>query len=169
MPLIVSFVGRSESGKTTLIEKLIPVLRRRGFRVGTIKHTHHSPELDRSGKDSARHLAAGASTVVLASSGQIQLVKTGLNGGLGGLVRYFDDVDLLITEGYKQERTPKIEVLRHAVSDRLLCLDDPMLLAVATDATIDLPVPVLPLDDPEAVADFIENRVIKKSADNAQR
>jgi molybdopterin-guanine dinucleotide biosynthesis protein MobB len=169
MPLIVSFVGRSESGKTTLIEKLIPVLRRRGFRVGTIKHTHHSPELDRSGKDSARHLAAGASTVVLASSGQIQLVKTGVNGGLDGLLRYFDDVDLLITEGYKQERTPKIEVLRRAVSDRLLCLDDPMLLAVATDATIDLPVPVLPLDDPEAVADFIENRVIKRSADNAQR
>jgi molybdopterin-guanine dinucleotide biosynthesis protein MobB len=169
MPLIVSFVGRSESGKTTLIEKLIPVLRRRGFRVGTIKHTHHSPELDRSGKDSARHLAAGASTVVLASSGQIQLVKTGVNGGLDGLLRYFDDVDLLITEGYKQERTPKIEVLRRAVSDRLLCLDDPMLLAVATDAKIELPVPVLPLDDPEAVADFIENRVIKRSADNAQR
>lgn len=169
MPVIVSFVGRSESGKTTLIEKLIPVLLRRGLRVGTIKHTHHTPELDRSGKDSARHLAAGASTVVLASSGQIQLVKTGVNGGLGGLVRYFDDVDLLITEGFKQERTPKIEVLRLAVSDRLLCLDDPMLLAVATDATIDLPVPVLPLDDPEAVADFIENRVIKTSADNAQR
>ena len=161
MPVIVSFVGRSESGKTTLIEKLIPVLLRRGLRVGTIKHTHHTPELDRSGKDSARHLAAGASTVVLASSGQIQLVKTGVNGGLGGLVRYFDDVDLLITEGFKQERTPKIEVLRRAVSDRLLCRDDPMLLAVATDATIDLPVPVLPLDDPEAVADFIENRVIK--------
>ncbi len=169
MPLIVSFVGRSESGKTTLIEKLIPVLRRRGFRVGTIKHTHHTPELDRSGKDSARHLAAGASTVVLASSGQIQLVKTGVNGGLDGLVRYFDDVDLLITEGYKQERTPKIEVLRRAVSDRLLCLGDPMLLAVATDAPIELPVPVLPLDDPEAVADFIELRVVKGSADHARR
>ena len=169
MPLIVSFVGRSESGKTTLIEKLIPVLRRRGFRVGTIKHTHHTPELDRSGKDSARHLAAGASTVVLASSGQIQLVKTGVNGGLDGLVRYFDDVDLLITEGYKQERTPKIEVLRRALSDRLLCMDDPMLLAVATDAHLDLPVPLLPLDDPEAIADFIENRVIKKPADHAQR
>jgi molybdopterin-guanine dinucleotide biosynthesis protein MobB len=169
MPVIVSFVGRSESGKTTLIEKLIPVLRRRGFRVGTIKHTHHSPELDRSGKDSARHLAAGASTVVLASSGQIQLVKTGVNGGLAGLVRYFDDVDVLITEGYKQERTPKIEVLRRALSDRLLCMDDPMLLAVATDADLDLPVPVLPLDDPEAVADFIEIRVIKKPADHAQR
>ncbi len=125
MPVIVSFVGRSESGKTTLIEKLIPVLLRRGLRVGTIKHTHHTPELDRSGKDSARHLAAGASTVVLASSGQIQLVKTGVNGGLGGLVRYFDDVDLLITEGFKQERTPKIEVLRRAVSDRLLCLRGP--------------------------------------------
>ncbi len=169
MPFIVSFVGRSESGKTTLIEKLIPVLRRRGFRVGTIKHTHHHPELDRSGKDSARHLAAGASTVVLASSGQIQLVKTGVDGGLAGLVRYFDDVDLLITEGFKQERTPKIEVLRRALSDRLLCMDDPMLLAVATDADLDLPVPLLPLDDPEAVADFIENRVIQKPADHAQR
>jgi molybdopterin-guanine dinucleotide biosynthesis protein B len=84
-------------------------------------------------------------------------------------VRYFDDVDLLITEGYKQERTPKIEVLRHAVSDRRLCLGDPMLLAVATDAPIELPVPVLPLDDPEAVADFIELRVVKGSADHARR
>ena len=169
MPVIVSFVGRSESGKTTLIEKLIPVLLRRGFRVGTIKHTHHTPELDRSGKDSARHLAAGASTVVLASSGQIQLVKTGVNGGLGGLVRYFDDVDLLITEGFKQERTPKIEVLRRAVSDRLLCREDPMLMAVATDAKIDLPVPVLPLDDPEAVADFIEAHVLKRAGGDAGR
>jgi molybdopterin-guanine dinucleotide biosynthesis adapter protein len=169
MPVIVSFVGRSESGKTTLIEKLIPVLLRRGYRVGTIKHTHHTPELDRSGKDSARHLAAGASTVVLASTGQIQLVKTGVNGGLGGLVRYFDDVDLLITEGFKQERSPKIEVLRRAVSVRLLCLDDPTLLAVATDVEIDLPLPVLPLDDPEAIADFIETRVLKGGRGDAGR
>jgi molybdopterin-guanine dinucleotide biosynthesis adapter protein len=169
MPAIVSFVGRSESGKTTLIEKLIPVLLRRGLRVGTIKHTHHSPELDRSGKDSARHLAAGASTVVLASAGQIQLIKTGGNGSLDGLIRYFDDVDLLITEGFKRERTPKIEVVRSALSDRLLCADDPALLAVATDAALDVRVPVLPLDDPEAVADFIEARVMRGARGDAGR
>jgi molybdopterin-guanine dinucleotide biosynthesis protein MobB len=161
MPAIVSFVGRSESGKTTLIEKLIPVLLRRGLRVGTIKHTHHTPELDRSGKDSARHLAAGASTVVLASSGQIRLVKTGVDGGLDGLIRYFDDVDLLITEGYKRERTPKVEVLRRALGGPLLCLDDPTLIAVATDAALELSVPVLPLDDPETVADFILACVVR--------
>ncbi len=161
MPAVVSFVGRSESGKTTLIEKVIPILRSHGLRVGTVKHTHHSPELDRGGKDSARHLAAGAATVVLASAGQIQLVKTGADCGLDGLLRYFQDVDLLITEGYKRERAPKIEVLRRALGGELLCRDDPTLIAVATDAPLDLPVPTLPLDDPAAVADFILARVVR--------
>lgn len=168
MPAIVSFVGRSESGKTTLIEKIIPILRSHGLRVGTVKHTHHSPELDRSGKDSARHLAAGAATVVLASAGQIQVVKTEVDGGLDGLLTYFRDVDLLITEGYKRERAPKIEVLRSALGGELLCRDDPTLIAVATDAALDLPVPTLPLDDPTAVADFVLARVVRGKPGHAE-
>jgi len=160
MPAIVSFVGRSGSGKTTLLEKLIPVLLRQGVTVGTIKHTHHTPELDPSGKDSARHFAAGASTVVLASAGGIQLVKRGLGGALEELIRYFEDVDLLITEGYKRERTPKIEVLRSGLSDQLLCRDDPGLIAVVTDLQLELRVPVLPLDRPEPIADFIRAHIL---------
>ena len=161
-PAIVSFVGRSGSGKTTLLEKLIPILLRQGIKVGTIKHTHHTPELDRSGKDSARHFAAGASTVVLASSGGIQLVKRGVGGGLDELIRYFDDVDLLITEGFKRERTPKIEVLRSDLSDQLLCRDDPTLIAVVTDLPLALRVPVLPLDRPETVANFIRAHILRE-------
>jgi len=121
MPAIVSIVGRSESGKTTLIEKLIPVLTQRGYRIGTIKHTHHAIDIDRSGKDSARHRTAGAETVMLASPGRIAMFKATASEALDGLIRYFDDLDLLITEGYKRENKPKIEVLRAAVGTELLC------------------------------------------------
>jgi molybdopterin-guanine dinucleotide biosynthesis protein MobB len=160
MPPIVSIVGRSESGKTTLIEKLIPVLSQRGYRIGTIKHTHHAIDIDRSGKDSARHRAAGAETVMLASPGQIAMFKATVSETLDGLIRYFDDVDLLITEGYKRENKPKIEVLRTAVGPDLLCRDDPGLVAVATDANLDVHVPVFRLNDPASIAEFIAQRFI---------
>jgi molybdopterin-guanine dinucleotide biosynthesis protein B len=160
MPPIVSIVGRSESGKTTLIEKLIPELRRRGYRIGTIKHTHHAFEIDQTGKDSARHRSAGAETVILASPGQIAMVKTTGSAALNDLIRYFEDIDLLITEGYKRENTPKIEVLRKAVDIELLCRHDPGLIAVATDADLDVHVPVFRLNDPLPIADFIEKRFL---------
>jgi len=160
MPPIVSIVGRSESGKTTLIEKLIPELRRRGYRIGTIKHTHHAFEIDQAGKDSARHRSAGAETVILASPGQIAMVKTTGSEALAGLIRYFEDLDLLITEGYKREKTPKIEVLRNAVNTELLCRQDPDLIAVATDASLNVHVPVFRLDDPLSIADFIEEKFL---------
>jgi molybdopterin-guanine dinucleotide biosynthesis protein MobB len=160
MPPIVSIVGRSESGKTTLIEKLIPVLNRRGYRIGTIKHTHHAIDIDRSGKDSARHRAAGAQTVMLASPGQIAMFKATDSESLNGLIRYFDDVDLLITEGYKQENKPKIEVLRAAVGPELLCRHDPGLVAVATDANLNVHVPVFRLNDPASIAEFIAQRFL---------
>ncbi|MCU0602793.1 MAG: molybdopterin-guanine dinucleotide biosynthesis protein B [Desulfobacterales bacterium] len=160
MPPIVSIVGQSESGKTTLIEKLIPLLTQRGYRIGTIKHTHHAVDIDRSGKDSARHRTAGAETVMLASPGRIAMFKATASESLDGLIRYFDDVDLLITEGYKRENKPKIEVLRAAVGSELLCRDDPGLVAVATDADLDVHVPVFRLDDPVAIAEFIEQRFL---------
>jgi molybdopterin-guanine dinucleotide biosynthesis protein MobB len=160
MPPIVSIVGQSESGKTTLIEKLIPLLTERGYRIGTIKHTHHAVDIDRSGKDSARHRTAGAETVMLASPGRIAMFKATASETLDGLIRYFEDVDLLITEGYKRENKPKIEVLRAAVGSELLCRDDPGLVAVATDADLDVHVPVFRLDDPAAIAEFIEQRFL---------
>jgi molybdopterin-guanine dinucleotide biosynthesis protein MobB len=160
MPSIVSIVGRSESGKTTLIEKLIPALKCRGYRVGTIKHTHHVPDIDRAGKDSTRHRAAGAQTVMLASPGQVAMIKTVASADLDELVRYFDDVDLLITEGYKSGGKPKIEVMRSAVGTELLCREDPALVAVASDAAVDIHVPVFRLDDPGAIVDFIEQQFL---------
>jgi len=160
MPPIVSIVGRSESGKTTLIEKLIPVLTQRGYRIGTIKHTHHAVDIDRAGKDSARHRSAGAETVMLASPGQVAMFKATASEALDELIRYFDDVDLLITEGYKRENKPKIEVLRAAVGSELLCRHDPELVAVATDASLNVHVPVFRLNDPAAIAEFIERRFL---------
>jgi molybdopterin-guanine dinucleotide biosynthesis protein B len=160
MPPIVSIVGRSESGKTTLIEKLIPVLTQRGYRIGTIKHTHHAVDIDRAGKDSARHRSAGAETVMLASPGQVAMFKATASEALDELIRYFDDVDLLITEGYKRENKPKIEVLRAAVGSELLCRHDPELVAVATDASLNVHVPVFRLNDPAAIAEFIEHRFL---------
>ena len=162
MPPVVSIVGRSESGKTTLIETLIPELRRRGYRIGTIKHTHHALDIDQTGKDSSRHRAAGAQTVILASSGQIAMIKATPSDSVAGLIKYFDDVDLLITEGYKREKTPKIEVLRAEVHTELLCRNDPGLIAVATDADITVNVPVFRLDDAAPIAAFIEQRVLKR-------
>jgi molybdopterin-guanine dinucleotide biosynthesis protein MobB len=161
MPPVVSIVGRSESGKTTLIERLIPEFRRRGHRIGTIKHTHHALEIDQAGKDSSRHRAAGAQTVILASPGQIAMIKSVPSESVAELVRYFEDVDLLITEGYKRAKTPKIEILRTAVHTELLCRDDPDLIAVATDAALDVHVPVFRLDDPVSIAAFIEERFLR--------
>jgi molybdopterin-guanine dinucleotide biosynthesis protein MobB len=162
IPPVISIVGRSESGKTTLIETLIPELRRRGYRIGTIKHTHHALDIDQAGKDSSRHRAAGAQTVILASSGQIAMIKAVPSDSVAGLIKYFDDVDLLITEGYKREKTPKIEVLRAEVHTELLCRNDPGLIAVATDADVTVNVPVFRLDDAAPIAAFIEQRFLKR-------
>ena len=161
MPPIVSIVGRSESGKTTLIEKLIPELKRRGYRIGTIKHTHHAVEIDQGGKDSARHRRAGADTVMLASPGSVAMFKSQATDTVEELARFFEDVDLLITEGFKRERHPKIEVVRAAVAVELMCRDDPSLIAVATDAPLSgLAVPLFRLSDPAGIADFIAERIL---------
>jgi molybdopterin-guanine dinucleotide biosynthesis adapter protein len=163
-PPILSIVGRSNSGKTTLIEKLIPELRRRGYRIGTIKHTHHAVEIDRSGKDSARHRAAGAEAVMLTGRGHMFLAKAVASESITALAGYFDGIDLLITEGFKRENQLKIEVVRAALGSELLCREDPSLITVATDAELVLHVPVFRLDDPAAIADFIENRLLAATA-----
>ena len=156
MPEMICFVGRSQSGKTTLIEKLIPVLKNRGYRIGTIKHSHHVFDFDKSGKDSWRHKDAGAETVIIASPGKIAMVKNDHNGTLNGLHKFFDDLDLVITEGYKNESKPKIEVIRTARNPEPLLARDPNLVAVVTDAQLDLPVPVFGLEDIAGLANFIE-------------
>ena len=161
MPQVICIVGRSQSGKTTLIEKLIPVLRNKGYRIGTIKHSHHIFDFDKSGKDSWRHKDAGAEAVIIASPGKIAMVKNDHQGTLDSLVEYFSDLDLVITEGYKGARKPKIEVVRAARHDDALLREDSYLVAVVTDADLKIEQPVFGLEDIDNLADFIEEQYLK--------
>ena len=160
MPQIISIVGRSQSGKTTLIERLIPVLKGRGYKIGTIKHSHHIFDFDKTGKDSWRHKDAGAETVIIASPDKIAMVKNDHQGTLAGLEKFFDDLDLVITEGYKKESKPKIEVIRAARHADALLKNDSHLVAVVSDVDLQLEVPVFGLEDIDQLADFIEEKYL---------
>jgi len=160
MTPIISIVGKSESGKTTLIEKLIPELKKRGYRIGTVKHALHGFQIDREGKDSFRHKAAGADTVIVVSPESIAMIKNGDGMTLDSVVGYFSDVDLVITEGYKRENKPKIEVFRKARHKDTLCRDDDNLMALVTDDDIDINVPRFGLEDIKGLADLIEKKFL---------
>jgi molybdopterin-guanine dinucleotide biosynthesis protein B len=158
MPVILSIVGKSGSGKTTLIEKLVPELKRRGMRIGTIKHSAHKIEMDKPGKDSWRHKQAGADTVMVVAPQTIAMVKSMPSANLDGLEKYFDDVDLVLTEGFKSGPMPKIEVFRQAAHAEPLCRGDYQLIAFVTDTATDLGVPAFGLNDVAQLADLIEER-----------
>jgi molybdopterin-guanine dinucleotide biosynthesis protein B len=137
---IISIVGRSNSGKTTLIEKIIPELKKRGYKVGTIKHDAHGFEIDYEGKDTYRHFKAGTDTVVIASSKKMALIKR-LNHSLSldELVeRFFQDMDIVITEGYKTQDKPKIEVFRSEVHDKPVCTDEDNRIALVSDKRLEI-------------------------------
>lgn len=155
MPPVLSIVGKSESGKTTLIEKLIPELKRRGYRVGIVKHAHHGFDIDRKGKDSYRHKKAGADAVMVASPGQIAMIKDGPGERLDDVIPYFDDVDLLLTEGFKGDRAPKIEIFRSQRHQHPACLEDDTLMAMVSDTPLDLAVPQFASNDIKAITEFI--------------
>jgi molybdopterin-guanine dinucleotide biosynthesis protein B len=154
---LISIVGTSKTGKTTFIEKLIPVIKGKGLKVATIKHHHLDFEIDRDGKDTYRHKKAGSSTVVLSSPHKIALVRdVEREVSLRDIVsRYIEDADIIITEGYKKEDTPKIEIYRHINKVSPLCLHDKTILAVVTDKHIDTDIPQFSMDDIIGVAEFI--------------
>ena len=153
-------VGWSGSGKTTLLDHLIPVLVARGIRVSTVKHTHHDIDLDKPGKDSHRHREAGATEVAVTGPTRWAIIHELRDGApepsLEDLLARLDPVDLVLVEGYKSHRFPKLEVHRPSVGKPLLAAGDATVVAVATDTPgLDAPVPVLSLDDAAAIADFI--------------
>ncbi len=157
----VSFVAKSGTGKTTLLEKVIAELKQRGHRIGVIKHDAHRFDIDHPGKDSHRLTAAGADTMLISSPEKLALVKkhTASPPIEELIATYFGDVDLVLTEGFKKSGMPKIEINRTERSTTLLCRGeehDPTLIAVASDGALELDVPVLDLNDPGAVADFVE-------------
>jgi molybdopterin-guanine dinucleotide biosynthesis protein MobB len=168
-PPAVSFVAKSGTGKTTLLEKVIVELARRGRRVGIVKHDAHRFEIDHEGKDSWRLTQAGASPMVISSREKIAVVQTGLSREvpLDEIIsRFMGDVDLVITEGYKTGHLPKVEVHRSARSSELLCVTrdgrilDESLVAVVSDEDLSLPVPVFPLQDPGPICDFLEEKFL---------
>ncbi|OGL38151.1 MAG: molybdopterin-guanine dinucleotide biosynthesis protein B [Candidatus Schekmanbacteria bacterium GWA2_38_11] len=165
-PLILSIVGKSDSGKTTLIEKLLPEIIKRGYKVATIKHHSHDDfQIDVEGKDSWRHAKAGSSTVIISSPTKLAVIKkTEEDKSLNEIrARYCDGIDLVLTEGYKRERHPKIEIFRKAVHKELLCKDDDALVAIVSDKKFDRNVPQFGLDDIKEIVDFIEEKFLKVS------
>ncbi len=151
--------GWSGSGKTTLVRRLVPELIGRGLAVSTVKHAHHDFDVDRPGKDSYEHRAAGAKEVMVASSVRWALMHEGrgeAEPSLDDLVRRMTPVDLILIEGFKSERDQKLEVHRPSLGKPLLCTEDADVVALASDAEVDgTGLPVLDLDDGAAIADFI--------------
>ncbi len=162
---MVSIVGKSDSGKTTLLERLVPELMARGYRIGTIKHDVHGFDIDHEGKDSWRHKQAGANTVVISSPKKAAIVKdVETEETLDSLSsKYFQDVDIILTEGYKKENKPKIEIFRSQVHDGPLCKSDNCLVALVSDVSLDLGVPCFELDDIRGLADLVERTFLTAS------
>ena len=163
---VVSFVAKSGTGKTTLLEKVIAELKSRGYRVGVVKHDAHRFDIDHPGKDSHRLTAAGADTMLISSPEKLALVKKHpASPPLEELLAiYFADVDIVVTEGFKKSGLPKIEVHRAERSATLLCRGeehDPTLVAVASDEPLELDVPVLDLNNATQIVDFVVGRFLK--------
>ena len=154
---VVSIVGKSGSGKTTLIEKVIPELTREGWRVGTIKHSRRGFDIDRKGKDSWRHRKAGARMTVMVSPEQIAVVeKSERDIDIAELKdRYIHDVDIILSEGFKGNAYPKIEVFRAILNRDMLCSKEDNLIAVASDVPMEIDVPHLHIDDATGIAQLI--------------
>ncbi|MEM6488658.1 MAG: molybdopterin-guanine dinucleotide biosynthesis protein B [Pseudomonadota bacterium] len=158
--IVYGVVGWKNAGKTTLVERLVAELCARGFRVSTVKHTHHGVDVDRPGKDSHRHRNAGAQQVILASAARWALMtelRDRPEAGLDALIARLDPVDLVIVEGYKRDSHPKIEAWRAETGQPLIALDDPTVRAVASNDPVPpgLARPVIALDDVPAIADFL--------------
>ncbi len=162
----LSIVGKSGVGKTTLIEKLIPVLRARGFRVAVVKHHAHATPIDSPGKDSWRFAEAGADAVIVASPAElVRFERVVRHLTLAEIAARLRDVDLVLAEGFKREPAPKIEVSRAAVGTTLISQPEE-LLAVVADYEVPLPLPRFDLEDIAGVASFVVSNldVISRSA-----
>ena len=163
---VIGLAGWSGSGKTTLITKVIPVLAGRGLKVATVKHAHHDFDIDQPGKDSWLHRAAGASEVIVASSRRFALIHE-LRGApeppLEDILAKLSPADLIIVEGFKRHAHPKLEVYRASVGKPLLYPDDDCIVAIASDAPLpQAPLPVLPFDDIEGIANALQAEALPR-------
>lgn len=165
---VLGFVAASGTGKTTLLTQLIPILKQNGLRIGLIKHSHHDFEIDQPGKDSFRLREAGASPVMLVSRyrrAMITELTPEQEPRLDDQLKQFDqtELDLILVEGFRAEKFPKIELHRPSLEQPLLYPNDPDIIAIATDAALETPAYLmqLELNRPEMIAAFIQNHIIK--------
>ncbi|MCR4393461.1 MAG: molybdopterin-guanine dinucleotide biosynthesis protein B [Dehalococcoidales bacterium] len=160
MPPIVSIVGKSSTGKTTFLEKLIRELSNRGYRVATIKHSHHSISFDNPSKDSWRHAKAGAAATMVSSTTEIQIIKpVSRELTLEELAKHLgDDYDIILSEGFSRGNAPKVEIHRKEAGPLLDVATN--LFAVVTDEPLDVDVKQFSPDDAKGVADLIEEKFI---------
>ncbi|HSJ57288.1 MAG TPA: molybdopterin-guanine dinucleotide biosynthesis protein B [Anaerolineae bacterium] len=153
---IISLVGKSGVGKTTALERIIRELKARGYRIGTVKHHKHLSDIDIPGKDSWRHAEAGSDVVAISGPQEMALIRRlQAEMPVEQIVRLMDDVDIVITEGYKEGDKPKIEVSRKERGTQLLCSADE-LIGLMADYPIDMPVPRFALEDAAGVVDLLE-------------
>ena len=155
---VFGVVGWKNAGKTGLMERLVTEISGRGFSVSTVKHAHHTFDVDHAGKDSFRHRVAGAQEVLLASRNRFALMhelRDEDEPKLDELLGKLSPVDLVLIEGYKRDAHPKIEAFRRETKNQLIASDDPTIRAVASDIPMELDRPVFDLNDTVAVADFI--------------
>ncbi|WP_170327224.1 molybdopterin-guanine dinucleotide biosynthesis protein B [Ruegeria arenilitoris] len=159
---IYGVTGWKNAGKTGLMERLVTEITGRGFTVSTLKHAHHSVDVDQPGTDSYRHRIAGASEVLLASGQRIAIMQE-LRGAsepsLDELLARLSPVDLVLIEGFKREAHPKVEAFRAEANNPLMAPENTTIRAVASDTPLTLDCPVFDLDDTAAIADFILQEV----------
>ena len=155
-------VGWKNAGKTGLMERLVTEITSRGFSVSTVKHAHHSFDVDHPGKDSHRHRIAGATEVLLASRNRFALMhelRESEEPPLELLLSKLAPVDLVLIEGYKRDSHPKVEAHRAVTNNPLIAPEDHTIRAVASDTPLDLGRPVFDLNDTKSIADFILSEV----------
>jgi molybdopterin-guanine dinucleotide biosynthesis protein B len=160
MSRVIGVAGFKNAGKTTLVEKLVTELTGRGYRISTVKHAHHSFDIDHEGRDSFRHRKAGASEVAVVSRHRWAIIhesRDDAEPSLEEILAKLEPCDLVIVEGYKRDTHDKIEVRNLALQNPELAGDDPTIVAIAANGAVDnAPVPLFDRDDVSALASFIE-------------
>ena len=161
---VLGLAAFSGTGKTTLLRRVIPLLRMRGLKLGLIKHSHHSFAIDKPGKDSYNLSRAGAMQTVIASRQRTVTVVNHTANAEPALAQFLqrlddDHLDLILVEGFKYQPIPKIELHRPSLNQPLLCSHDPFIVAVASDAPLamQIAIPILDLNNPAIIADFIQD------------
>lgn len=166
---IVCIVGASNAGKTTVLERLIPELAGKGYRVGALKHDAHGFQMDHEGKDTWKHKRAGAQTIAISSPSQVASIRSvtsemSLEDVVG---RYFWSENIVLVEGYKRSHYPKIEVFRSAIEHKPICKENDNLMAVISEDEIALDVPRFGFEEIDRAAALIEERFLASRREHA--